>query len=581
MTLSPILRFLALVLLFIGSAAPLPAQHSMADDNSGITVSIEPLFSHLPPQHIFPVRVTISNPTNRPGRWTVSTPRFFLPIAFTYQATLEVGPGETRTFPVAVRFPPSSQLTLSIEGTGFSQSVQHSFTEDSRPRGSDSSPIAPPTLLGSATATPALQHLKEAFGKTTNGLPVVTLTVKQGAPLPEEWRDYSGFSVVVFRDTEWRLFSPVQQAALRQWVGIGGKLILLHNGSSPLPLQTFGEAAKDHPEKGFRYGFGEVRLAAIAESTPPEALSQQVSTLLKEPGTTTPLTLLPSTQFNSSLPGAIAVPKTLIAIITIAFAVLVGPVNLFFFAPAQRRAFLFVTTPLLSLGACLALIAVIFISDGTGGHGSRVAVIALDPYAKEAVIAQDQLSQTGLLLSSAFQIPPDSLLVPAEVGRTQNRPSRQLTDTTASGDWFRSRSLQGQSLRMVRPTRAAITLLPGTTPELVSTLTTPIDIILYTDMAGEKWVAHNLPTGEKMTMTRIPEKEVKRLLSDAPGAYKVPPFKPGHFLALSKTIPQDLVIETLPSIRWGQPVHFQKGNPFDPKYSAIISGPVLFAETSQ
>ena len=65
------------------------------------------------------------------------------------------------------------------------------------------------------------------------------------------------------------------------------------------------------------------------------------------------------------------------------FAVLVGPVNLFWLADASRRHRLFWSTPLISVAASLLLVGVIALQDGFGGSGERVMATLLVPDEQE------------------------------------------------------------------------------------------------------------------------------------------------------------------------------------------------------
>ena len=143
------------------------------------------------------------------------------------------------------------------------------------------------------------------------------------------------------------------------------------------------------------------------------------------------------------------------------FAAVAGPVNLFVLAPATRRHRLFWTTPLISCAATLLLVAVILWQDGFGGRGERVMVTRLFPGQRQAVVMQEQVARTGVLLSRRFTVPEDLVLSPLKTPGTGSR-SYEQSGWAYGGDWFTSRSVQAQRAEAIVPSRAEIQLLPAT-----------------------------------------------------------------------------------------------------------------------
>jgi amino acid transporter len=118
----------------------------------------------------------------------------------------------------------------------------------------------------------------------------------------------------------------------------------------------------------------------------------------------------------------------LIVFIT-AFAAIVGPLNLYWLAGGARRHRLFWTTPLISLAASLLLVVVILLQDGFGGVGKRVLLTYILPGEKKAVVLQEQVTRTGVLLGREFDVQEDvfltPLLVPTRGGRNEARNYHQ------------------------------------------------------------------------------------------------------------------------------------------------------------
>ena len=252
--------------------------------------------------------------------------------------------------------------------------------------------------------------------------------------------------------------------------------------------------------------------------------------------------------------GAIPINAPFLIGFIVVFAVLVGPVNLFWLADATRRHRLFWTTPLISLAASLLLTAVIILQDGFGGHGERVMVTLLCPDRREAVVTQEQATRTGVLASRRFLASEDLVFTPLKVGRFFGK-SFGRSGRDFGGDWFASRSVQAQRAEAIVPSRAEVQLLnadaasTGAPPVVVSSIPATIKEIHYLDLSDHGWRGDNLHTGERVTLRHEPSYDRSfpggsALLGKLPDQMTR---QPGYFYAVADDAP---FIETLPAIRW-------------------------------
>jgi hypothetical protein len=219
----------------------------------------------------------------------------------------------------------------------------------------------------------------------------------------------------------------------------------------------------------------------------------------------------------------------LFVLILLAFGILVGPVNLFVFAKSGRRHRLFVTTPLISIGTSLILIALIVFEDGFGGKGTRITLMEVRPDGNQnaAFIQQEQFSRSGVMTSPSFTVETPALV--AQVPLAKSRWARftsgygsasgnyDLHPTSgglfANGDWFQSRSEQGQLVTAVLPTRGRIeaTNDPGT---IVSTFDFPIEMLLYRDPSGQWHRGENIAKGKPAKLTPVDPTMVQPIIND-------------------------------------------------------------------
>lgn len=444
--------------------------------------------------------------------------------------------------------------------------------------------------------------------------------------LPSDWRGYTGLDALVMTPDEWLTLSPGVTTAIRQWVILGGTLDFFATGRPPESILQ--QLKTDRAEEGIQIlGAGSVRLLSWAGSAQFSAVtdallkssavslvswdgglvpnsgtggqSPETSSLLPPPKLPKSTTVIGSfsgdfsgilSKYLSSNPG-IKVRHQLprdefrksaglanaleirnfaawqVGVILLIFGVLVGPVNLFYFAGAGRRHRLFFTTPLISLGASAVLIMVIMFQDGSGGSGSRAALIEIRPEDNSAYVRQFQVSRTGVLFGGGFVTEDLSLVTPLILSPsrwTRLKPfdfsgseGQHLTapDPLAyGGDWFQSRSEQAQLIETIRPGRGRLELKPGGGPPvIVSSLNCRLDQVFYTDAAGKVWTANApLTTGGTATLREAVEHEFENFLRDQTKLFPMGAFDSsgnGKFIALSKD-PQAGFASSLKSIKW-------------------------------
>jgi hypothetical protein len=380
---------------------------------------------------------------------------------------------------------PPTPLAVEINGPGLSTPARATIS-------SAATSSLPPMAVAFSLEAPLRSKLVSGGVRTLPNLTAIEPTV-----LPADWRVWSGFNTVLLRADDFAALDAGRRAALRGWVALGGVLVL-----SPGVAGAADERVVEH------YGAGRIETlakpladlpaASVLDDLPLTTLSPGLpdrDTLFFAPGTA--MADLMSYERASVL---------WLCLFLIAFAVLVGPINLFVFAPAARRHRLFVTTPLLSLGGAAAVAAAIVLQDGFGGDGSRRAVVVLAADDNQAAVFQEQAAHTGFLLGRQFALDetvacaamPDNSYMPVLSALRLERENR-----AARGDWFRNRSRQAHLLRALVPTRARVELVgtaPGGAPIVESTLTTELRSFRLRDENGRFWTADAVGTGRRVTL---------------------------------------------------------------------------------
>lgn len=394
--------------------------------------------------------------------------------------------------------------------------------------------------------------------------------------LPSDWLAFSGFDSVLMTDSDWTKTPAGARNAILSWVRLGGQLVIYSSTSATKGSLGLPEDA----------GYGTCLIRDIGSD-----LKLPVNATLQVVDSVNPVAKrLASTRgdYDGAWPlqayfGEQAFNYGLFIAVLVVFGILVGPVNLFVLAKSGRRHRLFITTPLISLGASLLLIALIIFQDGFGGRGMRIVLMETRPDAGQnaAFIHQEQISRTGILTASRFQVDPASLMMPVPLKKS--RWSRYTSDYNtggtfnlqpsgagmeATGDWWQSRSEQGQTLTAVLPSRGRIE--QGSKPgEWVSTFDFPVKTLYLRDASNSWHRAEDIRTGKPFTTQPVDASLAEKAIAEESGRFASrnrnllnrAKNRPGHFVAITTDAPG---ISTHPGIRWQET-------------RTVITGPVVGA----
>ena len=378
--------------------------------------------------------------------------------------------------------------------------------------------------------------------------------------LPTNWLGYSGLDVLMLTTEEWRSTAAASRQAILEWVRLGGKLTLYTDSGEKLSALNLPEANRS---------FGSIRvdqwdgdkLAADKTIDKFRNDNQRASRLVEDFDSGWGVqTGFPSKNFNSLL----------IVLLLIAFGVVVGPINLFVFAKAGRRHRLFITTPAISIIASVIIAVLILFADGLGGNGSRLLFVDLetDPAENKAYIIQEQFSRTGVLMSSSFTVDDaNALISPVQLAESRwvqgNKGKHKFSGKSYSGEWFLSRSEQGQMIETVRPTRFRIELRRTADgdqpPELFSNVDFTLDSLHYLDNNGKAWKAKSatITAGQAIKLESVTRKDLTNWWKTNTVSFsstnrerisKLSDRK-GSFFALSEDV-EFAATDTLESIDW-------------------------------
>ena len=504
------------------------------DSEVPASISVTPVSDRWDGRGFMPLRVRIENRGDRALAWKISISAGigYSGDTLAHEVSLKAEGGDTLEsvvyVPGAGPVDGGQRVTLNIHADGPGGTRAWAFMLG----GSNDPVISTATLAGLETELFSATH--GAPGERTE------ITAVDPARWPADWRVWSPFRRVVLKEREFSALDGAQQAALRDWVAMGGVLDLYPAASVPR------ERIEDH-------GLGVIRRRARSLSD--EASDAKVAMVLPGSGIVDQVYRVRAPEVSAERRVSLE-PKrgTLgVALFLVVFGIVVGPINLFVFAPSGRRHRLFFTLPAISLAASVLLAGYIVVQDGFGGEGVRTGTVCLLPDENQAVITQTQITRTGVLAGAAFELADD---VQLERNNSRSgawprysngeRPDHyERSQGYATGDWFASRRMQEHTLRRLSPTRARVELVSGGEDGAAPVVQSSVGAVLrdfhYVDEKGLAWGAEELAPGQKVTLVR------RQKLPGLGAAHA------GFFSARGGAAEGLTPVSTLASIRWDEP----------------------------
>ncbi|MDF1824489.1 MAG: hypothetical protein P1U68_07590 [Verrucomicrobiales bacterium] len=583
-------RFL-LFLLFPVATAPLHAGKQLLSvsypDIADTEVQAESIFGLSAQQGALPFRIKIRNNSGKDRTWTVSLREgsYGRTLATEWQGKFTVESGTEVVHDVTVPFPPkfASYSYRNLEATFNSPGLEpvkrsHSYQMNNG---------FPVLAMSQSLSARSLANLNNILKKKNSNIQRFAESFDPPL-LPGDWKGYTGLDGLLIDLRSWKELRAAPKKAILEWLRLGGTLYVFAStkdfpDSNLNDLEIEGlKAAPDHPHAG-KLSLGEIKLRrwnGIELSSGIETVFENASSpgyrLEDDFGEKWPLgERLGTKPFNAIL----------IFGILLVFAILVAPVNLFFLAGKGKRHRLFVTTPIISVAACLIIVLMILIGDGLGGNGYRIAFVDLQSGNNERrfFVSQEQVSRTGVIVNTGFESEKDLLIEPVKLERNPfsalDHRSGQTTNFIFSGrqfmgGFFRSRAQQGYVVRNAESTRARIEQQSenkeSNTPTLVSSLPSSITRFYYRDAGGNIWTSASqgeTPPGGTIQLTSASEEDFDSFISQQLSLFSNTQrnqirnlsTEDGRFFAIPSD-PASYLLETHPGIRWSDDHVLLSGN---------------------
>lgn len=516
-----------------------------------ISLELNSLIERLPASGYYPVRVTIVNdgPIDRTWQFFFTSSRSNFDRGNRLKSDFTVTCNATSVAGVDLLVPVMSILNNRNSGWRSSSLMEPLRTQldvtvrPSPPLETSWADLRTEIARGASSLWPSVIYSEEIQNLNDNALDKATADHLSGSSsgtprssvefgglflaksMPDDWRAYIGYDACILTDKEWNELPAGARNALRKWNRLGGSLII-YTTNPATDLNTLGFGRDTTGPTVTDPGWGTTILRPFPSDgllEAPEVVQLVVDAVKKTGG---PRISDPRDNFRSSwkLQDALGIKTSqliLVIIVLVAFGILVGPINLFVFARAGKRHKLFISTPLISLGASIILLGLILLQDGFGGYGKRLILQEIGP-GNTAYISQEQIARTGVLLNTSFTTSEPGYLTPLTIG--ESRWARitesndggngvfnvELTETglAATGDWFKSSSEHGHLLETVRPSRERISLVGNSdNPTINSTFGFMLEKVFFRDLTGQLWTTSDIQQGRNTSMTPAEETE--------------------------------------------------------------------------
>lgn len=572
------------------------------DDKKSVELKVEGHFSGPAPYGYYPVRVTLVNQRDSKVKIDFSHKSnggyyyYRRREASVLSNRLSIEVDANQTFEKDILLPlfrskggeARIEFEFAFEGSKHSSSVEHSTNENFQA-----------ALMSLELYEKHCVNLEQALSSSHSfrGGNVRFASVMSSTLFPKQWQAYLGFERIIISDLEWLRLTAEERSAITHWTRLGGYLqIYCEQATSNIQsLRLPRDLLKLTKDSDLRAGYFETVTSrpgshpAFTKNYGPKAQSRRNSWGLSMGivelyhRELEPKALLLETQVTNNKSassdsnkndftlvenyGADLFSSTTLIWLLVVFAIVVGPLNFFWFARAGRRHRILITIPIITFSTCILLVALILIGDGIGGKGHRVSHVEIvhEGNQHHAYIQQEQLVKTGLILSSRFEMSDVAVLHPVALSKDnqwnkvhENSKERYIQSQNGSsyeysGDWFQSRAQLAHSIEAVLPQRGKFSLKSNTDMIVESTFDFTVATIFYHDENGQWWRGDDVERGGSCDLKRSELTNLEEILEDVSldeytlERIRILAQRKGHFVALTSEYP---MLESHSAIDW-------------------------------
>ena len=569
------LALFVLIEIAAARAMATPVIHTIPE--SGIRLSIKPVYDVAPMNGFYPLRITLDNRSGRARTWRFQATQKGSGSnrgSSVFTRELSVPDRTEQTFEVyapilATSRRPSAwahhNIKMTLSGYGIRSAILNAYASRR------------PNSLPYLAMSEAL-HLRSwpVFNKSLEKQKIYLYGSKVAPDnMPRQWRGYAGLWRLLITADEWDGLPAETRRAVVDWVLMGGELHIFHRHQLPRGNRDYGgfrfEGVPAAPQAQQAMGLGHVALHIWDGVEMDSAYEDVLRTGATHADRATHYEGLEQAGTRRAWPFLSHMPTQRFAIgflwvlgaFLLAYFVLVGPFNIWSSAKRGQRLQLFFTTPALALLSSLLLCVLLAMHAGFGAWGYRATGVYLLPNQPKAMVMQEQISKTAFMLRTGFDAPRDLFLTPIVLPETPGklRPVYRTALGPAAtgqftGDWFANNAVQAHFAIALQPTRAGVEFAPD--HSLRSSINAVLNELYVRDENGRYWRGRAIAAGAQVELQPVSKAAYNRWRRDAietqtglqlQRALRLLEDRPGMFVAVAQRAP-DFTIDTLDGVNW-------------------------------
>jgi len=362
-----------------------------------------------------------------------------------------------------------------------------------------------------ASSTYATRMAPSSSSTTYQG-PTVLRSELEATGWSESWLAFTAFDLVVMSRGDLAAMNAAQQDALRSYVEAGGGLTVL--GLTELPKAWASGASqkvaatRNSTLARSYLGFGQVLLLGAGNIVGLERLQVDAMRELARDCGQVWQSMPTESSANSEFPVVedARIPVRGIVFIMLAFILVVGPVNIFLCARANKRIAMLWTIPLISFVTCAVVFGYSLMSEGITPTTRTEAVTFLDQAAHRATTLARQAFYTPLTPGDGLRYSHDTEVTPlVDVNRYNGGNSRELELSQSqhlTRGWVTARVPAHFALRKseTRRERLQVQRLPDGRVTVLNGLGADIQAIFLMDDKGRQFKGEQLKAGQNSAL---------------------------------------------------------------------------------
>jgi len=393
--------------------------------------------------------------------------------------------------------------------------------------------------------------------------PTVLRSELEATGWSESWLAFTPFDLVVLSRGDLAAMNAAQQNALRSYVETGGGLMVLGLSELPKAWQSGAQTVFSYPRYGgwhrFAIGFGQLVFTGTGNIAALDRDQVNMARELARECGQVWQSMPTEGNANSEFPVVedARIPVRGIVFIMLAFILVVGPVNIFLCARANKRIAMLWTIPLISFVTCAVVFGYSLMSEGITPTTRTEALTLLDQAAHRATTLARQAFYTPLTPGDGLRYSHDTEVTPlVDVNRYNGGNSRELELSQAqhlTRGWITARVPAHFALRKseTRRERLQVQRLPDGRVSVLNGLGADIQALWFRDDKGRLFKGEGLKAGQNVVLvldSTIPQSApvnnlagmyqgswsaISESLTNAPGNY----LRPSTYLAVLAEAP--------------------------------------------